>query len=95
MSYATKSQVNSIVSDVKAEINRDIHHGHINPVVCHAVPAVFVARISANRYHVQWNYQPVGADVGDIATVPHPEDYTEQPHIHAILKDGMWHQLFA
>lgn len=93
MSYASRSQVNSVVSDVIEEIRSDIDHGYINPVVNGYVPAVFVAPISKNRFMVSWNCQPETASVGDIAIVPHPEDFTDTPHIFAILKDGMFHRM--
>lgn len=93
MSYATRSEVNSIVRDIMAEIRSDIDHGHISPVVNGYVPAVIVARIGKNKFMVTWNYQPETANDGDIAIVPHPEDFTEAPHILAILKDGLFHRM--
>jgi hypothetical protein len=90
MATVNRKQVQQTIQNLVHMIMVDIENGHISP---DCVPAVIVGRMSARKWFVGWNCQVKAANPGDIATVPHREGFIENPHIHAILKDGLWHTL--
>ncbi len=56
LASSIEEQANDIKSLVKS--------GLIGKLVNGMVPTVFVAQVSPIRYHVNWNYQKVGTEVG-------------------------------
>jgi hypothetical protein len=58
-------------------IKYEIERGYVKPEINGLVPMIIVGRVSARRWYVGWNYQRHDTKDGDIAVVPHPEDFIE------------------
>lgn len=80
----SKRNIEMAKSLVRSEVDCGLWGGRIEKEVNGLVPMICVGQISPRKWSVFWNYQT--KDTGDIATVPHPEDFISQVRAYQVQK---------
>ena len=75
MATVTKSKVHGEIENQKAKIAFEIRMGYIAKEKIGRIPTVVIGRVSARKWWVGWNYQPITVENGETVIVPHSENF--------------------